>query len=276
MKSLFRFIIRYHATLLFVLLELFAFVLVVNYNEKKRTVFLNSSSKFTGYIYEKFNFIGKYFSLIEKNEQLAAENSRYRNRFVNEAEARRFIATPIGDSTFLQHYYYIPARVVNNSTNKQYNYLTLDKGRLDGIKPDMAVVSPNGVVGVVRDVSDNYALVISLLNRKMGVSAKLKKNNYFGSVVWDGIDYRTALLKEIPNHVDVNKGDTIITSGYSIIFPENEPIGIVQSYKAEAGANFYSIRIRLLADFKNLSYVYVIGNKMQAEQKELESEIIDD
>ena len=164
--------------------------------------------------------------------------------------------------------------MINNSTNKQNNYITLDKGTQSGLKVGMGVISPNGVVGVIKNVSDHYASVLSLLHTRAKISCKLQKTNYFGSLQWDGRDYKEGILLDIPNHVDISAGDTIVTSGYSSTFPENLVVGTVLSVEKPAGENFYDIRILFNNDFKHLNQVYVVKNNYQLEQDELELETI--
>ncbi len=276
MRNLLQLIQRYHFFLLFLLLEVVSVIFVVNNNQQKKQVIISSANAVSGYFYEKFNFISEYFSLREKNRKLAIENARYRNSFIKSYKSNIVIRKEIEDSVYQQQYMYITAKVVNNSVSKQYNYLTLDKGYLDGVKLDMGVISSEGVIGVVRDVSKHYASVISILNRKIGISAKIKKNNYFGSVVWNGDNYQKAILKEIPNHVNVEIGDTIITSGFSAIFPEGIPIGIVAKIDQEPGDNFYKITIDLTANLKNITHVYIVADLFKEERKELENIVEDD
>lgn len=150
------------------------------------------------------------------------------------------------------------------------NYITLNKGSLQGIKPEMAVVTSQGVVGVVKSVSQNFSTAISLLNSRLKISAKIKKNNYFGSVSWDGMNYREARLFEIPIHVSIQPGDTIVTSGFSSIFPEGLMLGTIQEIEPSSGGNFHEVTILLSNDFKALSYVKIIGDLMKSERVELE------
>lgn len=170
----------------------------------------------------------------------------------------------------VRRYFYTQARVIKNSINKQYNYFTIDKGENDGIKPDMAVISYNGVAGIVHSTSEHYSTVISILNTKIGISAKIRKNEYFGSVIWNAKDYKKVILREIPNHVKLVIGDTVVTSGYSSIFPEGVPIGEISGFSGTSGGNFFEIEVKLLTNFKSLTYVYIVGNLLKEEQLNLE------
>ena len=210
-----------------------------------------------------------YFYLRKINQELANEN----NLLLNQLDYyKQLVANNPAESADAQpgrKYTYIPARVINNSINKQYNYISINKGSHHGVQPEMAVISSNGVVGVVLAVSGNFSTIISLLNRDFRISAKIKKNNYYGSLSWKGTDHYTAELSEIPYHVDVQVGDTIVTSGYSAIFPEGILLGVISSYNIEE-SNFYQIEVELSVDYKNLVNVNVIRNLLRDEQTDLE------
>ncbi|GET30030.1 cell shape-determining protein MreC [Prolixibacter sp. SD074] len=245
--------------------------MIVKYNNYQHVKFLNSSNRVTGSIYNGYWGVAQYFSLKQINNELAEENARLRSELMREELSKIGNDAPEHDSLYRQNFFFITAKVINNSVNRAHNYILLNKGSRHGIKPDMGVVSSDGVVGVVTNVSKNYCTVISILNNRLKISAKIKRNNYFGSFTWDGGDYRKAELDEIPFHVDVAKGDTIVTSGYSAIFPEGLMLGTVSDYSLQGGGNFYKITVDLSVDFKNLVYVDVIQNKTRDEILKLES-----
>lgn len=168
-------------------------------------------------------------------------------------------------------YRFSVARVINNSINLQHNFITINKGRRDGIKADMGVIANGNVVGLVANVSEHFSTVISLLNSRWKISAKIKRNNNFGSLSWDGKDYRRVQLNEIPYHVPVQNGDTVVTTGYSSSFPEGMMIGTISDYSIGTGSNFYRIEVMLAADFENLVIVGLVENKQLNEIKQLES-----
>ncbi|PSK81523.1 rod shape-determining protein MreC [Prolixibacter denitrificans] len=271
MRNLLRFLAKYHAVFLFVFLEVLSITMIVKYNNYQRVKFLNSSNQLTGSIYDGYWGIAQYFSLKQLNDELAEENAKLRSELMREELSKIGNDAPQQDSLYQQNFFFLTAKVINNSVNRVHNYILLNKGSRHGIKPDMGVVSSNGVVGVVTNVSKNYCTVISLLNNRLKISAKIKRNNYFGSLTWNGDDYRKAELDEIPFHVDVAKGDTIVTSGYSAIFPEGLMLGTVSDYSLQGGSNFYKITVDLSVDFKNLVYVDVIQNKTRDEILKLES-----
>ncbi len=283
MRNIIRFLIRYHFFILFLIIESISIYLVVQNNAYQRAKVINIGNTVSSYFYDKFYGFRVYFELKKTNDQLLKENTALRKKIENlksicinnEPEVIRHDTArdtlKIKIDTTIQ-YKYINARVINNSINKQYNYLTLNKGADANIKSEMGVISPDGVVGIVQNVSGNYSSVISLLNRKLKISAKIKKNQYYGSLSWDGVDYQKVSLNEIPYHVDIAKGDTIVTSGYSAIFPEGIIIGYISDFDIKGG-NFYNITVKLANDMKKLTYVYVIKNVLSKEQKNLEKSI---
>jgi rod shape-determining protein MreC len=277
MKSLFKFLFTYHFFILFLLLETLSVFLLIQYNVYQRAVFINAANSVRGNVYNIFHSVTQYLSLREANEQLVLENTYLRNNLKSSLYDNRVQSFHVNDTCFSQHYIYIPAQIINNSVSKQNNYITLNRGSRQGIRPDMGVICPSGVVGVVRNVSENFSLVISVLNCSLNkYSAKVERSGYFGSLSWNGRNYRFASLSEIPYHVNIHKGDTIVTTGYSVSFPEGIILGTIENFSAGEGDSFYDITVRLSTDFKALNYVYVISNLMKDEQKKIEREVSND
>jgi rod shape-determining protein MreC len=269
MRNLINFIIKNHFVILFLIIESVSIALLVQYNNYQKTKVLNRATAFSGSLHKNFNSVTEYFNLRTRSEKLLKENTQLRNQLAR-YKNKPTIGSPKNDSIYARsQYIYIPAKVVNNSINKQFNYITINKGKKDSVQGEMAVISSDGIVGITRGVSLHYATVISLLNRNLRISAKIKKNGYYGSLHWEGDDYRHVSLKDIPYHVAVEVGDTIVTSGYSAIFPPNILIGQVSDFEIEGG-NFYKIKVKLSTNYKNLSYIYVVWNKMKEERIELE------
>ena len=171
-------------------------------------------------------------------------------------------------------YEYITAGVVNNNTIYMNNYITINKGAKDGIRPDMGVISPHGVAGIVMTVKSHYSVVIPILNTKLNISCKVKNTDFFGPLSWIGGDVEYAFLEELPTHAVFEVGDTIVTSGYSAMFPPGIMVGIVDSYGKQRDDNFYSLKVRLATDFRSLNVLCVILNNMQEEQWEVEREVM--
>jgi len=269
MRNLLRFIIRHHFIILFILFETIAFFLLFQFNTFHNSKIVTLTNSVKGGFSRGFINIKEYVSLREENRKLIEENNKLYNLLKSSYRITSFESFNVNDSVYKRKYIYIDAKVINNSTNKQYNYITLNKGRSHGIEQDMAVLSNDGIVGIVKDVSDNYSSVISLLNRNFKVNAKIKRTGYFGPLLWTGKGHLKAILTDIPHHVKILVGDTVVTSGYSAIFPEGYMIGITSDYKLKGG-NYYEITVDLAADFKNLSSVQVVKNLYKEEQIELE------
>lgn len=256
---------------LFLFLQFIAFVLLVKNNNYQNSKFFNSSNFLIGNLYASVNNINDYFNLKEVNTQLAEENAKLKAQSISSFTKIFGSTVEVNDTVYLQKYQYISARVINNSTNKRANYLTLDKGALNGIKADMGVISPNGVIGIVKNVSENFCSVISVLHEKNKVSAKIKNSEYFGSLTWELGDYRSAKLMHIPNHVKLHVGDTIVTSGYSSVYPEGILIGTIDEFELPEGNNFYEIKVKFTVDYQRLSHVFIVKYKQKEEQKKLEA-----
>ena len=270
MKEIIKLILKYHFTIIFILLEIVSFSLIIRHNEYQRAIFSESASTLFGNISSTITSIKDYFRLKEINESLAKENILLKNRL----EAYEFLQDTIIQRTVVEGsipvYEYIGAKQVNATYNRTKNYITLNRGRKNGLQKEMAVCTPEGIVGLIQDLSDHFAVVIPLINVDSRISAKIKKNNYYGSLQWDGNDYAYSYLNDIPYHVEVNAGDTIVTSGLSKIFPEGIVVGYVESVDKET-ANFLKIKVKLAVDFKRINHVYVILNNKKNEQTSLEA-----
>ena len=281
MKNLFKLIYRYHVVFLFILLETFSLSLVITYNNYQRATFFDSGNFLSGTLFNMFSSVSQIFEFKQVNLKMAEENVVLRsalqemllksNRGNYRTSDSIYLPQIAKDSSQKAVYKFTTARVINNSINQQHNFITLNKGRHDGIKPDMGVIANGQVVGLVTNVSENFSTVISLLNSKWKISAKVKRNDYFGSLSWDGKDYRRVQLNEMPYHVPIQNGDTVVTTGYSSSFPEGLMIGTISEFSIGSGSNFYKIEVLLGADFKNLVIVGLVENKQLSEIKQLES-----
>lgn len=276
MRNLLNFLIRYNSWLLFVGLEALSLILLFTYNPFQESVFLSSANVVTGKFYTGVNNFFGYFDLRSINKDLIEENGILRERIeFLEGHIKSNANDTVSESTSLlfqpaERYEFIPAGVISNSVTRLNNFITLNKGRKDGIAPEMGVIDQNGVVGVVNKVSENFSTVMPILNPKFRFSAKLKKNRYFGSLVWDGKDPCYAILEELPRHADFQPNDTIVTSGYSSAFPEGIMVGIVDSTANDHPDAFLAIKILLAVDFSRLSNVLVVKDEFQTEKQELE------
>ena len=266
MRNLLAFISRYQFTFLFLIFMIISFVLIYNNNYFQRSRIVSTTGNFTGRLNTIYSNFSNYFDLKRANEQLAAENAHLRAML-------RLRTRNIPDSLiFLENnstLRFISARVIGNSVQFRNNYFMIDKGYRNGIKKDMGVITSNGVVGIIVDVSENYASGISILHKDSKISGRIKKNDQLVNISWDGWNYRLGDLQHIPSPVNLVPGDTIITSGNSQIFPENIMIGTVEYIDEELENLFKKGKIRFSVDYNQLTYVYVVENVRKDELQRL-------
>lgn len=270
MRNLINFIARNSFFFLFLLMEIFCFYLIYQNNSFHQTAFINSSSEGVASLYRSYDNVVDYIDLKKVNKVLSEENALLRNHSLNSFGKVFGRTIHYKDTLYRQNYTYTSAKVINNTINKKNNFLTLDKGALHGIEPNMGVVGPNGIVGIVKDVSDHFCTVYSVLHKNFKTSGKINRNNYFGSVVWSVKDPETGKLLDVPQHVKLKKGDLITTTTYSLVFPENITIGTIKDFSTKEGSGFWDIDIEFGTDFQTLSYVYIIKYLMKDEQERLE------
>ena len=252
-------------------MEVLCTYLIVQNNYFQKASFINSSNQMSARILKTSADVEEYFFLKNENEKLARENAELRSHSLISFSMLVNDKYLVNDTAFRQKYTYTSSKVVNNSTNRRNNYLTLDKGSDQGIQNNMAVITSTGIVGQVKDVSENFCTVMSLLNSKTTISSKIKKDGSYGPLTWDGENFGFATLHDIPTHVQLKKGDTIVTSAYSLTFPENIMIGTVESFERKSGEYFYTVKIKLSTEFNKLSHVYIVTNKLKKEQEDLEN-----
>jgi rod shape-determining protein MreC len=269
MRNLFLFLIRFNYVFAFLILEIISLAFVIRNHSYQRTGFLNSAGVITGNVYKTYFSFSEYLGLREVNEKLMRENAMLRMR--QHLGADTLAAVDICDDSANIRYHFIPVKVINFSVNKATNYITLDKGSSAGIRRDMGVVTSTGVAGIVNHVSRNFSTAMSLLHKDSRISIKVKRFNYPGTLQWNGGSPSEAEAIGIPIHLPVAVGDSLVTSGFSAIFPENIPVGVISELSVPAGSSFYSITIKLSANLETLQYAYVVNNLYQKEQRELEA-----
>ena len=274
MHKLFQFLYRYRTFIVFALLQIISLSFVVQSNSYQSAVYFNSANRVSGRVLLLIDNVYSYFRLQSINEQLAKENAALRQVLT----AKRNIqeqAIP-GQSVYLRNhaFQFKSARVINNSTNRFNNYLTLDKGYEDSIRPGMGVVSPLGVVGKVNACSNHFSTVISLLHGKWAVSAQIERGNIDGIVKWDGKNPRYAQMLYVGRHHNLKINDTIVTSGFNSVYPKGITIGKVKEIAMDQGKPFYKIKVLLSTDFSKLSYVYIIENYLSIERDSLEMDTL--
>lgn len=275
-RNLINFLFRYSAWILFIVYTVASCVLLFRNNPYQHHVFLTSANSVTSGIYSASSAVTSYFNLKGINEDLQRRNADLELEILNlkrtlSAYREKEYADSVPVDSSLQRYSFITAHVINNSISRSHNYITLNKGELDGLRPEMGVVDQNGVVGIVNIVGAHSARVISLLNPHLRLSCKVKGHNHVGSLVWQGADYTSAILEELPRHAEFSNGDTIVTSGYSTVFPEGVPVGVVESGMKDHDENFYALKVKLFTDFSTLSTVRVIKDSMTDEIKSIEN-----
>jgi rod shape-determining protein MreC len=269
-NELFGFIVRHSKWLVFAFFVTISCTLLFNDDPYRRHVFMTSAGRMAATVYKGANNVTSYFDLREINGDLNRRNAELQAEIVRMQETidrlreQNFTDTLAIDSG-VRHFDFIVAHVINNSISHPFNYLTINKGSSDGIKPELGVIDRNGVVGIVSTTGAHSARVISLLNPHFRLSCKIKRSDYFGSLVWDGANPSEALLEELPRHTVFEPGDTIVTSGYSAVFPSGLPVGVIIGADTDRNQNFFTLRVRLLADFTTLGNVQVVINN-QAEE----------
>lgn len=273
MRNIVDFLWRFRFFLLFLFLEVVSLWMVVRHNGYQQSIVLSATSRFTGRIQNSYNNVVSYFSLRQANDALMAENAllhaNLRSAFY-ENDRHVFFQN---DTSFNQRFTYIPARVIRNTASRRNNYLVLDKGRLHGIEKNMGVFTSEGVIGIIRSVSDHYSSALSLLHKDVRISSKIKRNGYVGTFRWEGGDVSKGWMTEVPGHVELEIGDTIVTSGYSLIFPAGLAVGKIKEFELKEDEHFYTIRIDICVDFRRIEHAYIVRDLMRKEFMELKEPV---
>ncbi len=275
MRKLLRFIIQYHFIILFLIIESLSLLLLFRTNSYQKFAFYKVSHRITNRLSSRISNLGDYFSLYQENRKLIEENTKLYNQL---AGLHPEAASRVNDQTvngLSPTYRYISARVINNTVNNQYNYITINKGSRDQIEPDMAVICNEGIVGYTKAVSKNFTVILPALNLDFIISGKIKKNGYYGPVSWSGVNTNYLTLVDIPHHVSVNQGDTVITSGFGGTFPEGYLIGTVENFRLKGG-NYYEINLRMSTDFRKIDNVEVIKYIDRQELDSLQNSVMND
>ncbi|MFV0540360.1 MAG: rod shape-determining protein MreC [Aestuariibaculum sp.] len=259
MQQIINFIIRNKNFLLFLLLFAISILFTIQSHSYHKSKFINSANFFTGGIYSALNNIGGYFDLKYQNKILTEENNKLNQLLHNTQKASDF--TFLDSLSYSGTYKFTSANIVKNSYASLDNILLVNRGKKDSIQEDFGVVSSKGIVGIVTKAGRRYATIISVLNTTCRISAQLKKSNHSGILTWNGENPEFVQLIDIQKIAPVSKGDTIVTSGMSAIFPKNIPIGIVADFKLDYAGNFYEISVKLFNDMTNIEHVYIIENK---------------
>lgn len=258
--------------MLFLLLMVVAISLTIQSHSFHKSKLISSANFLSGSVYTQVNNVKGYFNLKTQNEELALENARLKGLLFNKKDTTKL--PEIQDINGVDKTSIIISRVINNCYSTQENFLTINSGYKQNVKPEMGVINSLGLVGVVENTSANYATIISILNVNSKLSAKLKKSNHFGSLSWNGKNAGFAQLTDIPRLASVKIGDTIVTSGQSTTFPENINIGTVYKYYTDDVTNYYTVDVKLFNDMTSLGHVYIIKNRDKDEILNLEKKSV--
>ena len=271
MRNLWLFISKYNAFLFLIIFFTISLILLIRNNSYQHASVWNSSNQIVGGAYEQINEFSSYLSLAKSNDSLAAENAQLRNQLKSSFYDDSMKEVSVKDTSLKQQYTYVIARVINNSVHQKNNYITINRGEKHGIKKGMGVISSKGVVGIVLNVSENFATIRSLLHTETKISASVDGN--IGSLVWGegNYDSRFAILKDIQSHLIIKEGAKVVTSEFSL-FPHDTEIGYVTSIGTKNGDSSLKIEVKLNTDFAKLQYVYVIINQLSEEQLSLEAQ----
>ena len=279
MQTILNFLIKHNHWFLFTLLEGISFVLIVSFNNYQGAVMFTSANNVTGSIYSVMTDVDSYFSLKSENKVLADHNlqlieelDKTRNE-LKELKEKALIAENPFTRNRDNGFFYKSATIVNNTLNKTDNYITINKGTNDGVQSEMGVFSEKGIVGIIYQASNNYSIVIPLLNGKSKVNCRVKGSNSFCALQWDGNDTRYSYLVDLPRYTVFEKGDTVVTSGFSSIFPADIPVGRIHNLEESEDGLFYRAKVELFVDFSTVSNVFVVGNDGRKEQEQLEKDL---
>lgn len=276
MRNLILLFAKYGSTIVFIILEFICFYLIINYNQSQKEIWLHSANLFSGNINEQLSDFDDYLDLKEVNDSLLHVNAELLQKIINyrifdtNNSFQEFEKTEI-----LSNYSLIPVGVCGRTINYTNNFMTLCKGSKDGIKKGMGIISDQGIIGIVKNVSENFSKVLLILHTQSRVSSKIKNKEYSGHLVWKSSDPTLHQLEAIPKHANISLGDTILTSGFSTAFPEGLPIGYIENYNPKGASNEFNIDVRLFNDVSKASFVYVVDYKL-FEEKEMMEEIVDE
>lgn len=269
MKNILLILVKYGTHLLFIVLQIICFSLIVSTNESHKEIYDYNKSLLFGNLNNRVDQMADYMSLDDDNDSLAMANAKLMDIIINQ----KAVVPEMDADTLLQKQYdFIPTEICSKTLNLRNNYFMLCGGTLQGIEPNMGVISEQGIVGIVMKTSEHYAQVIPIIHSQSKISAAIKKNSFFGSLVWRESDPRSMKLEAIPKHAPISVGDTIVTSGYSSVFPKGVPIGVIKSFVVEQGSNNYDVDVSLFNDMHNLAYAYVVRNRLSEEFNTLQSE----
>ena len=270
MQQIFSFIIKNSNRILFLLLLGISLSLTIQSHSFHRSKVISSANFLSGSVYERINSVEEYLHLSEQNEELAIENANLKSLLFKTKDSAEI--PNLNSLKGVLPKDIVVCKVIRNSYNVYENFLTLNAGAKSGVRPDMGVINSLGVVGIIDDVSANYSTVISILNTKSQINAKIKHSDHFGSLIWNGKNTGFVQLIDVPRLATVKKGDTVVTGGQSVIFPENIGIGTIDKLETDTETHYYTITVKLFNDMTNLGHVYILRSENSEEIKNLENQ----
>jgi len=265
MRNLMNFIWGYHNLWLFLILQFIALGMLVSFNRYQNVQFLSATSELSGSTYAAINNFQDYFSLKETNETLNAENAQLRNWIKSSYAKNEANPLIVVDSVYQRQYNYTQVKVLNSSVSREANMVLLDKGSKHGLYQDMGVIGPDGIIGKVVNVSENFSTVMPVVHKDFVTSARLKNSGYYGALTWGSKDPNIATLSDIQSHVDLSKGDTVETRFAGGVFPEGILVGTVDSWDPDESTGFITVQVRLSTDFRKLSFGYAVEHVQKLE-----------
>ncbi|WP_080238205.1 rod shape-determining protein MreC [Spirosoma rigui] len=276
MGELVDFFVRSRNFILFVLLEVLSFYFIINTSNYWSATYFNTSNRYAAKVLAWSNAANEYTRLRQVNADLAMENQRLNTELTKLLQAKPPAPDEYkADSSFSGRFDFTVAKVINNTTQFANNYITIDKGTDDGIEPGMGVISPTGVVGKVKICNQHFSVITSILHSDFMVSSQLVKADDIGSAKWDGGDPNLIKLNDISISRDkpVAKGDSVVTSEFNSTFPPDILVGRVRSVGVQPNQTFRDITLDLATNFSNLSFVYVVKNRLKGQQEQLEKQV---
>ena len=274
MGELVDFFVRSRNFILFVLLEVLCFYFIISSNNYWSATYFNTSSRYAAQVLAWSNTVNQYANLRQVNAELALENQLLNSRLTKLEQSKPPAPAEYqADSAFADRFKFVVAKVINNTTQLANNYITIDKGTDDGIHPGMGVISPTGIVGKVKVCNQHFSVITSILHSEYLVSSQLVKAGEIGSAKWDGVDPHLIKLDDIPRHKPVSKGDSVVTSGFNLTFPPGILVGRVRTVGIQPNQTFHDITLDLATNFSHLSFVYIVENRLQTEQDQLEKQV---
>lgn len=277
MRNIFLFIGRYSTLILFLLLQVIALSMLFRYNRYHEAAYMNLTQELTGKFYVRYNNIETYFNLKEENEKLRVQNALLLNQLKADYQAPdttiKDILPELDTIAAFRKYIYLPAKIIGNSVSAQNNFITIHRGSNQGVQSNMGVVGPGGIIGKIVNVSPNMSVAMSILHRKSSVIAVMKKGGGFGEITWNGKDPRFVQLTNIPRSITIAKGDTVVTSSYSDIFPAGFIVGYVAAVREDKSSSTYNVDVRTGTDFYQVQHAYIVENRQRAELDSLHKKV---